>query len=706
MQDYIGKHIDRYRVIERLGQGGMAVVYKAYDTRLERDVALKLIRTESIPQDQHDRLLKRFEREAKAQARFAHPHIVPAYDYGEFDATPYMVLAYLAGGTLKERMSGVMPIPEALELVIAISDAVAYAHSMGVLHRDIKPSNILFSQEDVPMLTDFGIAKMLETTDVTLTGTGLGVGTPEYMAPEQWQGRALEASDQYALGVLLYELLTGEKPYTAETPLAVALKVMNDPLTPPKDLNPAIPEGVEKLLYKALARYPQDRYEDIATFQMVLKKQLEKEADQAGENEATILPKSQTAKEEPQSEAATVDELASTPVESLPDWQEGGQGQPAKSEERRVNGQPVWVLWTAAAVLAVVLMAGGMALMARDGRGSLLQAAAEPTEEAVAQVEAPLSTATEQLSPTAIETPLPLSTETPEPTLTPTIEPTLGIGSTKVNPVDGALLVYVPEGEFMRGSDEDTETYPNAAPAHPVYLDAYWIHQTEVTNAQYVKFLNDHGDFDKDGNRLVLTLAQAQESSDAWAEMQDREPFEPANQDHYRIGIIDGVWKVKHGADDYPVVFVSWYGADAYCQWAGGRLPTEAEWEKAARGTDGRTYPWGDEWPPLYGNFSDESARSSLSHWRGIEGYNDGYVVTAPVANSGMNELGIYGVAGNVWEWTADWHNPDLKTFKVRKGGSWDFDPRESLRIAARGLDRPGSRYETIGFRVVVGPVR
>jgi len=170
--------------------------------------------------------------------------------------------------------------------------------------------------------------------------------------------------------------------------------------------------------------------------------------------------------------------------------------------------------------------------------------------------------------------------------------------------------------------------------------------------------------------------------------------------------------------DDQPAVFVSWEDAHRYCEWLtqhfqnripegfAFRLPSEAEWMYAASTGDNRTYPWGDEWPPLYGNFSDESARSSLSHWRGIEGYNDGYVVTAPVANSGMNELGIYGVAGNVWEWTADWHNPDLKTFKVRKGGSWDFDPRESLRIAARGLDRPGSRYETIGFRVVVGPVR
>ena len=170
--------------------------------------------------------------------------------------------------------------------------------------------------------------------------------------------------------------------------------------------------------------------------------------------------------------------------------------------------------------------------------------------------------------------------------------------------------------------------------------------------------------------------------------------------------------------DDQPVVFVSWEDARRYCEWLtqhfqnripegfAFRLPREAEWMFAASTGDDRTYPWGEDWPPLYGNFSDEAARGSLSQWRGVEGYHDGYVVTAPVANSGMNELGIFGLAGNVWEWTADWSDPEQENFKIRKGGSWDFDPRESLRIAARGLDRPDARYETIGFRVVVGPTQ
>ena len=183
MQKYIGKQIDRYRITERLGMGGMAVVYKAFDTRLERDVALKLIRTGSIPPDQYERLMKRFEREAKAQARFDHKHIVTVHDYGEVDGAPYLVMSYIPGGTLKARTGKPVDWQQAVRWLLPLTEALAYAHKRGVVHRDIKPSNILFDEEGQPVLTDFGIAKILETDEATLTGTGLGVGTPEYVVP-------------------------------------------------------------------------------------------------------------------------------------------------------------------------------------------------------------------------------------------------------------------------------------------------------------------------------------------------------------------------------------------------------------------------------------------------------------------------------------------------------------------------------------------
>ncbi len=168
--------------------------------------------------------------------------------------------------------------------------------------------------------------------------------------------------------------------------------------------------------------------------------------------------------------------------------------------------------------------------------------------------------------------------------------------------------------------------------------------------------------------------------------------------------------------NDQPAVFVSWQDAQDFCAWLNThfadripeqyafRLPTEAEWMFAASMGETRTYPWGEDWPPAYGNFPDETARKALSHWRGIEGYEDGFAVTAPVDSAGMNEFGIFGLAGNVWEWTRDWLDPQQQTFKIRKGGSWDFDQAESLRVRHRGLDRPDAKYATIGFRIVVAP--
>jgi eukaryotic-like serine/threonine-protein kinase len=265
MPDLSGSSFGRYHILEQLGQGGMATVYKAFDTRLESDVAVKVIRTESLPQNAMIHALKRFEREAKALARLTHPNIVKVTDYGEYEGKPYLVLPYLPGGTLKQKMGRPIPWQEAVQLLIPIAEALDYAHSQGMIHRDVKPSNILLTEREQPLLTDFGIAKVLDLEEtLDLTGTSATVGTPEYMAPEQATAKTVDHRvDIYALGVVLYEMITGKKPYTADTPMAVLIMHARDPLPTPQKYVPNLPEGVERVLLKALAKQPEDRYQSM-----------------------------------------------------------------------------------------------------------------------------------------------------------------------------------------------------------------------------------------------------------------------------------------------------------------------------------------------------------------------------------------------------------------------------------------------------------
>jgi serine/threonine protein kinase/Tol biopolymer transport system component len=265
MSNLIGQSIGRYRILDELGKGGMAIVYKAYDTRLEREVAIKFIRRGAFPPDQLDGILKRFEREAKALAKLSHPNIVRVLDYGEHEDSPYLVMEYLPAGTLKYRLGKPMPWQDAVRLLIPIAHALEYAHEHDVIHRDIKPSNILLTEKGQPMLTDFGIAKVLEVKETTsLTSTGIGLGTPEYMSPEQWTGQTTPQSDIYSLGVVFYEMVTGHKPYEADTPAEILLKQAYEPLPRPKSYVRNLPDAVENVILKALAKKASDRYQDMS----------------------------------------------------------------------------------------------------------------------------------------------------------------------------------------------------------------------------------------------------------------------------------------------------------------------------------------------------------------------------------------------------------------------------------------------------------
>jgi serine/threonine protein kinase/Tol biopolymer transport system component len=261
-----GQMIGPYQIINQVGKGGMATVFKAYHAAMDRYVAIKILPHEFM----HDeRFLGRFQQEVRLIARLEHAHILPVYDYGESEGIPYLVMRYLDAGTLKDRIqAGSLPLPEVDRYFTQLARALEYAHEQGIIHRDIKPTNALVDKSGNLFLTDFGIAKLVESS-VNLTLTGAVTGTPAYMSPEQARGQQIDPrTDIYSLGIVLYEMLTGRVPFDADTPMAVILKKIEATLPPPSVFKPGIHPAIEAVLLKALAKEPVQRF---ATMQEFLK---------------------------------------------------------------------------------------------------------------------------------------------------------------------------------------------------------------------------------------------------------------------------------------------------------------------------------------------------------------------------------------------------------------------------------------------------
>jgi len=257
VSDYVGRSLGRYRLEKLLGQGGMAEVHQATDTKLARTVAVKVIlATHAIKGD----FLERFLREARMVASLEHPNILPVYDFGEDNGVPFLVMPYLSGGTLRERLrAGAAPLALASAWITQLADALDAAHAAGVLHRDVKPANVLVDRNDRLFLADFGIAKMLENQS-GLTATGVVVGTPIYMAPEQAQGRpATPATDRYALAVVAYEILCGRPPFDGDNPLSLMHQHVSSPPPPLSARIGGLPAGLDAVLSQALAKDPAAR---------------------------------------------------------------------------------------------------------------------------------------------------------------------------------------------------------------------------------------------------------------------------------------------------------------------------------------------------------------------------------------------------------------------------------------------------------------
>ncbi len=678
----------KYQILEELGRGGFGIVYHAFDTVLEREVAIK----ELYPNLVNDpAFVSRFKQEARIAAKLDHPNLVPVHDFGQIDGKYYLAMGYMAGGSLKDllKQEGPLSKERALKIIQQVGAGLAYAYDQGVIHRDLKPGNILFDAKGQARVSDLDFAKLLHSKSSSSMSTSGGlVGTPAYMAPEIWRGKgASAATDVYSLVCILVEMLTARSLFDGESTPEIMFKHF-EPLQLPEDLPdawmPVIEQGLEKKPEERIGDVDDlisrlQQAEQLATLavpdQVKSKKQDEqKEPGQEAEKQP-VLKKSesrgQPAKEKEQNSQETEKNPDQPSVEVSEDLSQLADPISAGMQQSKSrftgetpnilkNKTPLYLNLGVLVLLAIFLIVRSGIFSARQ------QSTAEPVVVVIQD------TATKQPDPTETPTQIPTRTNTPQPTKTatpipkPTSTPSLGIGSTKVREQDRMEMVYVPAGEFAMGNDE--WSIEDEKPVRQIYLDAYWIDKFEVTNEQY-----------------ALCVAEGACGKPVSARSWTRDSYY-------------GDPTYSH----YPVIFVNWYQAQDYCKWVGGELPTEAQWEKAAGGTDGNLYSWGND-PP----------KSSLANYD----QNRGDTTEVGTYPDGASYYDVQDMTGNVREWVRDWYgayDPDESDnptgsksgqYRVTRGGGW-LDDWWNIRVAHRSYYNPTntSYHGYIGFRCVSPP--
>lgn len=823
---HIGRTVGKYKIESLLGRGGMAEVYKAKHPELGREVAIKILHPFFTDTPG---FIERFRREAQAAAVLRHPHIVQIYD---FDATEdglyYMVMEYIEGQSLEDYLDAhktALPQNEAVQLFKEIADALQYAHDSGMVHRDIKPANMLLDKNGRIYLTDFGIAQIVGAS--RLTESGLTTGTPYYMAPEQVAGKPVTAAaDQYALGVMLYQMFTGRLPFSGENPATVMMTKLTEPPPPPSQFNPGVPLAVESVILRALELQPEARFASVQEMCQAV--------------ESAVSGTATTPIFAPPAPAPTLPAVTA-PAQTIPQATVVSPIPPTPQQT------PIWV-WPAVVVGALALVAVGFLL----ARGNQPPATPTPTQESDVAI--------------VVETETAVFTPTPSPSPSPSPSPT-----TTPAPVREGM-VFIPAGTFTQGSANGNA---DEAPPHTVQLSDYFMDTTEVTNAAYAQFIAETGhpapahwqqpdpsiwrvqaseayvagrfdnqffydgagvypvsgtlsmtvnaDSDEGLITAVITGSLQPTATNTYSGVFrieqrtffDGPPF-PAfkeggigdfvdmhglsgnelsaypelvaylgtwgfadvylndellfnalgvhimysdgvrNDDVHFLHRADGsccfspaapgdssldpggpeisLWLFPgtsyedaqelwinlyfnqvtqlqapefvgppiypEGQELYPVTNISWQDAAAFCAWRDARLPTEAEWEYAARGPQGLLYPWGDEPRAAQANIANTLAG------------------TAPVGSfpESISPFGLLDMAGNVWEWVADWYSetyyassapenplgPATGTLKVLRGGGFrilDILGLDEARTTHRLPLDPTTLQDDIGFR-------
>jgi formylglycine-generating enzyme required for sulfatase activity len=584
--------IGRYLVKANLGKGGMAVVYHATDPRFKRDVAIKVLPREFL----HDSTFRaRFELEAQTIAHLEHSAIVPVYDFGEHDGQPYLVMRYMPGGSLADRIeSGPLPLAEVAAILGRIGVALDSAHGQEIIHRDVKPANILFDQYGDAYLSDFGIVKLSEAT-AQLTGSGI-IGTPAYMAPEMAKPGGLSPLvDVYALGVTLFEMVTGRPPYEVLTPVGLLMAHLSEPIPDARNLRPDLPGGVQRIIERAMAKDPSERYQRAGSL--------------AADFETVVIGKAFTEPIVPVPSEVPSADVVSPAVSDRTVTRPRPAPRPVKAGKRRPRSRIAGTMILAAVGVMVCV---SIVWLATGAWGRFVSQTVETDYPAP-------DAATFQLAEAGVS-----SNNEWAPV---------------VQEFNGVKMALVPAGCFMMGSESGND---DEQPVHQQCFESpFWIDMYEVTNAQYGS---------------------------------------------------PGRWK---GADR-PREGISWLDAEAYCETRGARLPTEVEWEYAARGPDGLVYPWGDSF--VAGNAVYK---------------NNAFMQTANAGShpGSASWVGAQDMSGNLWEWTYSLYGPypyqatdgreagaDDGDNRALRGGSW-FSTEHFLRTTARAQGGEGDANDYFGFR-------
>jgi len=672
----IGRVIEnKYRLEERIGVGGMGTVYRATRLLIGDSVAIKLMNADFV----RDTEAERFRREAQAAARLKHQNVVGIYDFGVTpDGAIYLVMELVEGESLRQivKRRGAVEPKAAGEIIRQVCAALDEAHHRHIVHRDIKPDNIIVetTQRGVRVkVLDFGVAKLRDLPVTTLTQTGSVVGTPHYMSPEQCLGEELDQrSDIYSAGVVLYEMLCGVVPFNSPTSTAVIVQHVNQPPPSLREKNPNVSRALERAVLHALEKRREARPQAAAALAEEVAAALEGRAwsdeitldtgpDVSTANSpglrAAVAPPPAAARAafaSSQSDAPGA-QLAPTEVLRTPHAISGpvspariirvSPAQESGARPARGKSAAIVVAAVAASILVIAVLVGLIVWFPKGG-GSGENAgganiSADKSQGSEDKAKADEGAKAAQAAPVADQ------------------------GAEKVDPNaardDGGRtpppgMAYVPGGTFWMGRNKSDggDEYEN--PAHQVTVGPFFIDKYEVTCEEYARFLQA-----TDYPRLP----------NGW---------------HGRV--------CRAGAERLPVTGVTWDDADAYARWAGKRLPTEEEWEFAARGADGRRYPWGDEWRAGLANAGDEgkSRRGFVEVGR--------YAAASP--------FGVFDMAGNVWEWTASplaaypggrLPRLDMGDYRVIRGGSWESSEKQATMTFRGYIQRDSKDTGATGFR-------